>query len=67
MRHSARYSWQVESGMKLCSWLVGFLTIWLASQSDMKLCGKFFFFFFFFFSGDSAMWAGNLIQYDVGE
>ena len=61
MRHLARYSWRVESGMKLCSWLVGFLTIWLASQSDMKLCGK------FLFPGDSAMWAGNLIQYDVGE
>ena len=51
--------------MKLCSWLLGFLTIWLASQSDMKLCGKFF--FFFLGGGDSAMWAGNLIQYDVGE
>ena len=40
---------------------VGFLTIYMASQSDMKLCGK------FLFLGDSAMWAGNLIQYDVGE
>ena len=32
--------WQVESGIKPCSWLVGFLTIRLASQSDMTLSGK---------------------------
>ena len=32
--------WQVESGMKLCGLLVGVLTIWLASQSNMTLCGR---------------------------
>ena len=48
----SQVGWQVESGMKLCSWLVGFLTIWLASQSDMTL---------FLFLGNSAKWAGKLI------
>ena len=52
----SQVGWQVESGMKLCSRLVGFLTIWLASQSDMTLYGK-----LSSWGIQLPMWAGNLI------